>query len=48
MVAQYNLDAGVHFKEGEEGQVDLRITTLEDMLQDENRETWSILRLGII
>ena len=38
MVAQYNLDAGVHmFKEGEEGQVDLRITTLEDMLQDENK-----------
>ena len=38
MVGQYNLDAGVHqFKKGEEGRPDLRITTIEDMLQDENK-----------
>ena len=38
MVGQYNLDAGVHqFKEGEEGKPDLRITTIEDMMQDENK-----------
>ena len=52
MVAQYNLDSGVHmFKEGEEGQVDLRITTIEDMLQDENKLgsflDWAAFNMGV-
>ena len=52
MVEQYNLDSGVHmFKEGEEGQVDLRITTIEDMLQDENKLgaflDWASFNMGV-
>ena len=52
MVGQYNLDAGVHqFKEGEEGKPDLRITTIEGMLQDENKLgaflDWASFNMGV-